>query len=261
MKKILIANWKMSVGARESVALARGVLLCLRGKKILPEVVACPPFVALADVHKVSARSSLRLGAQDLFWETSGAYTGEISARMLAELGVTHAIIGHSERREHLGETDAMINKKVKAALAAGLTPILCIGEGRDAKDAGRAEETIRYQVGAALEGVSLRARSELLIAYEPVWAISTSAGAEAETPTEAASAMDLVRKVAAEHVGGSTGIYVLYGGSVDDKNAYAFLRENAIDGLFVGGASLKLSQFSEIIQAAIDLLEGTLKE
>jgi triosephosphate isomerase len=254
--KTIIGNWKMNVGVRESVALARGTFLALRGRSLIPEVVICPPFVALSEVHKVAARSAVSIGAQNVFWEDHGAYTGEISGRMLTELGVSYVIIGHSERREHLSETDEMIKKKVLHALSNQLSVVLCVGETSQERKEGAQRERIGTQIARALSGVRLKNHERLLIAYEPVWAIGTG-----ETPevSEILSMHEHIRSVLSDVFPDidSNKVRVLYGGSVDGGNAYPFLREKTIDGLLVGGASVKVNQFKEIIDAASEVLEA----
>ncbi|TAK03864.1 triose-phosphate isomerase [Patescibacteria group bacterium] len=253
--KTVIANWKMNVGTRESVALARGVLLALRGRSCFPETVLCPPFPALSEVRKVLARSHASLGAQDLFWEDAGAFTGEVSPRMLLEHGVTHAIIGHSERRQHLGETDEMVGKKTRAALEAGLNAILCVGETAAERDAGAQEAVVERQLRAALTGARPKGQARLLVAYEPVWAIGTGRSA---SPADAAAMHAHVRSLVAKLAPAlSSRLSVLYGGSVDGKNAHSFLREKEVDGVLVGGASVKHTEFAEILSAACDVIEA----
>jgi triosephosphate isomerase len=252
--KTIVGNWKMTVGSRESAALARGVVLALRGKKVLPEVIVCPSFVSIPEVRKVVARSHVSLGAQDMFWEETGAFTGATSPRMLEEFGVSHVILGHSERRMHLGETGEMVNKKVRRALESGLVPIVCVGETKEQRASGGAEDAVAAQVHEALSGARLRAKDRLLIAYEPVWAIGSGRPA---TPKDAATMHAFVRTHAANVVGEREKIRVLYGGSVDGENAFSFLRETEVDGVLVGSASVKLNQFSGILDAAIDVLEG----
>lgn len=257
--KTLIANWKMNVGTRESVALARGVLLAMRGKKVLPELIACPPFVALSEVRKIVARTHVSLGAQDMFWEETGAFTGEISGRMLTELGVSHVILGHSERRT-LGESNENVNKKVLSALAQGMVPIVCVGEGKEDRADGRAQEVVTEQLRGSLHGLSLRHKDKLFIAYEPVWAIGTG---EAAQPQDAVEMHTHIRSLIQEMIPGIRDgqFAVLYGGSVDGQNAYGFLREQEVNGLLVGGASVKLNEFSKILSAAIDAIEGQLSK
>jgi len=254
--KTIIANWKMNVGSRESVALARGVLLALKGKKQLPEVVVCPPFVALGEVRKIVARSHAALGAQNVFWEETGAFTGETSTRMLVELGVSHVIVGHSERRRLFGETDEAVGKKIVAALSAGLVPIVCVGEDKAVRAEGKEHEFVATQLRGALKGLHLRHKERILVAYEPVWAIGTGVAA---SPADAVSMHAFIRSLVADLLPGvkASQVSILYGGSVDGANAYAFLREDEVDGLLVGGASVKLSEFGKILDAAMNVLEN----
>lgn len=253
--KTIVGNWKMNVGTRESVALARGVLLALRGRKRLPEVVVCPPFVALGEVRKVVARSHAALGAQNMSAEEHGAFTGEISARMLVELGVTHAIIGHSERRRLYGETDETVSKKLIRALSAGITPIVCVGESEAERTAGQERDVVAAQLRGALRDLHLRHKERILFAYEPVWAIGTGKPAE---PSDAVAMHAWIRSLVPELLPGikSDQFAVLYGGSIDGTNAYSFLREDEVDGLLVGGASVRLSEFTKILEAAAEVLE-----
>ncbi|OGL66791.1 triose-phosphate isomerase [Candidatus Uhrbacteria bacterium RIFCSPHIGHO2_01_FULL_63_20] len=251
--KTVIGNWKMNVGTRESVALARGVLLALRGKKAIPETVVCPPFTALAEVRKIVARTHVALGAQDLFWEDSGAYTGEISARMLAEHGVSHVIVGHSERRA-LFETDEMAGKKAAAALVAGLTPVICVGETAVERKAESQAVVVKRQLVAALSPLKAKGKDRVLVAYEPVWAIGTG---EPATPNDAVAMHAFIRGFIAESFPSLTKrAQVLYGGSVDGTNAYAFLREKEVDGVLVGGASVKMKEFGDVLSAACEVIE-----
>jgi len=246
----------MNVGVRESVALARGTLLTLRGRKTIPDLVICPPDVALSEVRKVIARSSAKLGAQNVSWEVSGSHTGETSTRMLQEFGVTHVIIGHSERRQHLGETDEMIQKKVAHVLAEQMIPILCVGETKLERDAGQAQEIIRHQLSVALQGVRLRGGDKLFVAYEPIWAIGSGEPASVGEVVEMHRFIDSVlTQLFPDAPEGQ--ISVLYGGSVTGENAYGLLRETEVDGVLVGGASVKLNQFKDIVGAAAEVLEA----
>ncbi len=254
--KTIIANWKMQVGVRESVALARGTLLTLRGRRVTPSLVLCPPFVALSEVRKVVARSSASLGAQNVFWKTSGAFTGETSVRMLEELGVTHVIIGHSERRTVLGESDEMVNRKVLQALESKMVPIVCVGEDSIQREAGQTQEVVQGQVLRALSGVRLRVSDKVFIAYEPLWAIGSG------TPASTADVVGVhafIRSVLAQTFPHSRDeqFGLLYGGSVSADNAYSFLRENEVDGVLVGSASVKINQFNGIVQAAAEVMEA----
>ncbi len=254
--KTIIGNWKMNVGTRESVALARGTLLALRGGKFLPETVVCAPAVALGEVRKVVARSHVALGAQNVFWEEQGAFTGEVSPRMLVELGVTHVLIGHSERRALFGEIDAMVNKKVIAALAAGLVPVVCIGESRANREAGQARDVVAAQLRGAFYNVHLRHKESIMVAYEPVWAIGSGTAA---TPQDTIEMHAWIRGLIPEFLPGikSSQYRILYGGSVNGENAYSYLREDEVDGLLVGGASVKLAEFTKILKAAAEVIEA----
>lgn len=259
--KTIIANWKMHLTVRESLALTRSVMLSLRGKATVPEVVLCPSFTALEAVHKATSKSRVKLGAQDVFWEEKGAFTGEISPRQLKELGVSLVIVGHSERRAPGGESDAMVNKKVIAVLAAGLTPIICVGETKTERQAGKAESVVRAQVKAALANLPLPLLKKegprtLIFAYEPVWAIGTG---DPATPADAVAMHQLIRATAEAGVAGikPKQIRVLYGGSVDGQNAYSFLREPEIDGLLVGGASLKTAEFEQILSSTLAVISN----
>ncbi len=255
MSKLIVGNWKMKIGTRESIALARGVLLALRGKRTVPEVVVCPPFVALGEVRKAVAKSRVALGAQNVFWEDDGAFTGEISPRMLTELGVTHVIVGHSERRAHLAETDEMVHAKLVAAARNKLTPILCVGETADERARGEAESKVAAQVRAAVRHVRF-GREGFAVAYEPIWAIGTG---ESATPADAVAMHAHIRRILVAELDGPTAAKapILYGGSVDGTNAFSFLREPEIGGVLVGGASVKIHQFIEILNAASDVIEG----
>ncbi|MBU0645944.1 triose-phosphate isomerase [Patescibacteria group bacterium] len=252
--KTVVGNWKMKVGTRESVALARGVIMALRGKKILPEVIICPPFVAFSEVRKVVARSRVQMGAQDVFWEEEGSFTGEISPRMMSELGVTHALIGHSERRSLLNETDEMVNKKIREAKDEGLIPILCVGENQEQRAAGKDFDIVAAQLHQGLTGIRFRPKDQLYVAYEPIWAIGTG---EAAHPADAVEMHSFIRKHLKEILKNNPSVKILYGGSVDGENVYSFLREPEVDGVLVGGASVKLAQFGQIINSAIEAMEG----
>lgn len=255
--KMIIANWKMNVGVRESVALSRGVLLALRGRKIVPELVVCPSFVALSEVRKVVAHSAVGLGAQDVFWEDVGSYTGEISPRMLLELGVSTVIIGHSERRRQLGETNEMIKRKVATSLKNGLKPIVCVGETIEERSDGRAQDVVREQLVSALADVRVCLSDKVLVAYEPVWAIGTGKSAGVQ---DAVLMHTFIREILRElHPKANASQFkILYGGSVDGEKAYGFLREDEIDGVLVSSASIKIKQFYEIVRSACEVLEGS---
>lgn len=254
--KTIIGNWKMNLGVRESVALARASLLLLRGKKTVPDFVICPSFIALPDVHKIIARSSVSLGAQNISTQDQGAMTGEISARMLDEVGVTHVIIGHSERKFILGETDELINQKIINALEHHLVPIVCVGETDEEHSRGEQKKSVTHELAAFFKNVSLKRGQKIIIAYEPIWAIGTGQTPEVQETVEMHKH---IREVCNEIFSSSTDdqISILYGGSVDGKNAYKFLREPVINGVLVGGASIKINQITQIIDAAAQVLHA----
>jgi triosephosphate isomerase len=215
------------------------------------EKLICPPFTALMAVSRIIKDTDIRLGAQNMFWEEKGAYTGEVSPLMLAEF-CQYVILGHSERRRYFGETNEQINRKVRAAIAHHLTPIICVGETLDENEAGRAAGVVSRQVREALLGLDLLAAPDpIVIAYEPVWAIGTGRAATAE------GANTLIRNVIRPTLGGVFGeslarnVRVLYGGSVDPGNAREFFRQPEIDGALVGGASLNARAFVAIAEAA----------
>ena len=239
-KPLFIANWKMNPQKpRDAQALFREVE---RGVG-RAEVVLCIPFVHLSLFQNVK---SVGLGAQDCFWEERGAYTGEISSRQLKSLGCTHVIIGHSERKRYMGETMAMVNKKVLAALRAGLRPILCIGEKKRGE-----KQRVTQQLRAALLGVKKKDAAKLVIVYEPEWAISSTKASRVATPADAAILAAVMRQILEEKFGSATarGIRILYGGSVDSRNIAGFLKESSIQGALVGAASLNAKEFVRLVK------------
>ena len=249
--KTIIGNWKMHLGIRESLAHARGVLQSVMGHEVSPEIILCPSFTALSEVRKVLVRTSVSLGAQTMGTERFGAFTGDVSVAQLDDAGCGFVIIGHSERRAMNGETDAVVNAKMKLIAQTSLVPVLCVGESKDVKSAGKAEEFVAGQIGAALRGVTMTKTSRLVIAYEPIWAIGTGTAA---TPADAVAMQKMIRGVAQKAFPGAS-IQVLYGGSVDGANAYQFLREPEVDGVLVGGASLKMHEFEAIISAGREVM------
>ncbi len=220
-------------------------------------VVACPPFSYLPSFAKASAGAGktkkIILGAQDAFWEESGPYTGEVSAQMLYNMGVRYVILGHSERRA-LGETNDVVNKKIKGSLAASLTPILCVGESeRDVSH--NYFNLVKNQVEECLAGVSKSLVSKVIIAYEPVWAISTTLGRRDASPADSLEMVIFIRKVLSDKFGPeSANVKIIYGGSVNEKDAGAFLKDGGVEGLLVGRASLDPKKFSEIISITENL-------
>ncbi len=249
MRQTLIAgNWKMNLNRAESLALARGI--AQGSGSLSAELLVCPPFVYLDCVRGVLDGSSVRLGAQNVYHQPSGAFTGEISTSMLVDVGCRYVILGHSERRHVMGETDELIKAKVNAAMAAGLTPILCVGELLEEREAGRTEEVCQRQMNAVLDGMSEEQASGLVVAYEPVWAIGTGKTA---TPDQAQSVHADLRNLLTQryNAGLSQSIRILYGGSVKPANAADLLAQPDIDGALVGGASLETSSFLAIAAAA----------
>lgn len=216
------------------------------------DLVVCPSFTVLSDVQKAIAHMSLTisLGAQNCFWQDQGAYTGEISPSNLKDLGVKYVIIGHSERRAHLKETDEMINLKLKAALAAGLAPIFCVGETAEERENGKAETSVLNQIQKGLAGLKVKDSQKILIAYEPVWAIGTGKSCE---PKDAVKMHQFIKKEAAQLLDKEE-VPMLYGGSVDEKNVLSYLEERFIDGVLVGGASVKPEIFSALLKKVATL-------
>jgi len=247
-KKIIIANWKMNPQtAEETLRLIKGVLAQRLSKNI--ELIIAPPFVYL-DLVKKNCGKEIKLAAQNISWAERGAYTGEISSLMVKNLGCDYVIIGHSERRHKMGETDEMINLKLKAAFKVGLIPVLAVGEKESNDDIIK---VLTQQVKSALEGIGVSEIGRLIIAYEPVWAISTSGTGMIDTPDHALSAALLIRKIMGNLYGSEwiADLPVLYGGSVTSENAYDFIAQSGISGALVGGASLELQDFIKIIKAA----------
>ena len=247
-KPIIAGNWKMNKTPSEAVALVRDLLPLVADAKA--EVVVCPTYVCLPAVAEALKGSNVKLGAQNLHFEKSGAFTGEISADMLKEIGVEYVIIGHSERRQYFAETDETVNKRAKAALAGGLKPIICVGESLTQREQGVTEELIRMQVKIALNGVTADELKNVVIAYEPIWAIGTGKTATADQAEEVCAA---IRKVVGELYGADAAkaLTVQYGGSMNPKNAEELLSKPDVDGGLIGGASLKADQFAVIVEAA----------
>lgn len=253
MRKPFVAgNWKMFKTVAEARLLVSELVPGMQGVEGV-EKVLCPPFTALLAVAALLEGTNIGLGAQNMHWELSGAYTGEVAPPMVAEL-CRYVILGHSERRTFFGETDESVNRKVQAAIAHGLVPIVCVGETLAENEAGRTAEVVSRQVRLALDGLNQFAEpdSGLVIAYEPVWAIGTG---RASTAAGAAQVIrDVIRGTIANIFGAdfAQAVRVLYGGSVNGKNAAEYFAESEIDGALVGGASLKPADFTAIVQAAV---------
>lgn len=246
-KKVIAGNWKMYKTPNEARAFFHDFLPLVTGHD-RDEIVVCPSFLALDAAVQATKGSQVRIGAQDLHWEREGAFTGEISALMLIEVGATHVIIGHSERRQYFGETDDTVNLKLKSALEAGLIPIVCVGEVLEEREAGLTDDVLRRQCMRAFHKVSAKKAAKLVVAYEPVWAIGTGKTA---TPQIASDAHSIIRGEAAKAFGQEFAdqLRILYGGSVKPENAKALMSEEEIDGALVGGASLDPKSFAAIVK------------
>jgi triosephosphate isomerase len=245
-RPIVAGNWKMNNSIAESLALVDAMLPRLQALGSVERVV-CPPFTSLPVISARLRETEVLVGAQNLYPEPRGAFTGEISPTMLEGL-VSYVIVGHSERRQYFAEDDALVNRKVKAGLASGLVPIVCVGESLEQNERGETEQVVTRQVRGALDGVDHL--SAIVVAYEPIWAIGTG---RAATPEGANATIGLIRRTVAE-IAGSTiaeGLQVQYGGSVTPDNFAAFIGQPEIDGALVGGASLKADQFIEIVRLA----------
>lgn len=246
-RPILAGNWKMNKTVQEAIALVHEMKAGLEAVEIIDRVL-CPPFVAVSSVSEMLKDSQIAVGAQNMYWENQGAFTGEISPLMLKDI-CEYVIIGHSERRQYFGETDETVNKKVKAALSHGLKPIVCVGENLEQNEAGQTHALISGQVRLGLEGLTASQVSGLVIAYEPIWAIGTGRAATPEIAGEVIGTS--IRKVIAELYDAATAeaVRVQYGGSVTSANIAEFMAHPDVDGGLVGGASLKPAEFVSIVE------------
>ena len=249
-KKIIAGNWKMNKSLGEAEDLAQGIKLQLAEMSEV-DVVLCPPFTALKSVSDVISSSGIKLGAQNMHWEAEGAYTGEVSTSMLRDLYCHYVILGHSERRQYFGETNATVNQKAKAALAANLLPIVCVGETLEQREADETADVVRTQVEQSLADLG-DGLGKVIVAYEPVWAIGTGLTA---TPEQAQAVHALIRKVLTEMSDENTAqsIRIQYGGSMKPANARELMSQTDIDGGLIGGAALDARSFAEIVQAGVD--------
>jgi triosephosphate isomerase (TIM) len=251
-QKLIVGNWKMNKTTADAAVLVSDIASIV-ARRTDVDVVVCPPFTALESVSRAIEGSVVKLGAQNMHPELSGAFTGEISAPMLRALFVTHVILGHSERRTWFGETDASVNQKVLTALKNQLRPILCVGETLAEREAGATLKVIQTQTERALEGVSRELAPGVIIAYEPIWAIGTGKVATADQAQEVhAFIRSLATKLFGDGIAQRTRI--LYGGSMKPANAGELLGENDIDGGLIGGASLEARSFTDLIQAAAEV-------
>lgn len=243
---LIVANWKMNKSLKDAEQYGQELLPLLAGYTGV-EVVVCPPFTSITAMSRIFSGSEIRVGAQNLFWEMKGAYTGEISPAMLVDAGCTYAILGHSERRQIMGENDAIINRKVRAALDVGLVPILCVGETLQERENNRAREVVKDQLIRDLHNITF-APQGLVIAYEPVWAIGTGVNASSD---DAQEMIGFIRSYLAKLYDRelADSVRILYGGSVKEENIAEFMGEVDVDGALVGGASLQANSFAGIVR------------
>ena len=248
-KQIIAGNWKMHTDLAEATILVEGIKAALTEGEVSRDVVVCPPFTGLSTVADLIEDTEVRLGAQNMYFEPKGAFTGEVSPLMLTDVGCHYVILGHSERREYFGETDALINQKIKAAFQYDLIPILCVGESLAQREANETQTFINSQLTAGLADLTAEQVSQMVIAYEPIWAIGTGKTATAEQAGEVCTA---IRAKVAELFDKETAevLRIQYGGSVKGSNAQEILSQLDIDGALVGGASLKADDFMAIIKA-----------
>lgn len=251
-KPFIAGNWKLHKTNTEAVKLAQSIIKSIQDiPEESAEIVIMPPFTALTPVKKALEGSPIQLGAQNLYWEDEGAFTGEISAPMLTDTGCRFVVVGHSERRQYFGETDQTVNKKIQAVFSHNLIPVVCIGETLEERENNKTFEKIETQLDEGLNGISEEQIRRVIIAYEPIWAIGTGRTA---TPEQAGEVHNFIRDKLADKYGKESGGYViiLYGGSVKPKNTYSLIREKNINGALIGGASLQAGSFAEIAQEAI---------
>ena len=247
IRKIIIAgNWKMNKTTIEAIDLVNLLKRSLYDVSEV-EIVVCPPFTSLSDINDILTDSNIKLGAQNLHWEDSGAFTGEVSGSMLKAIGVDYVIIGHSERRQYFGETDETVNRRIKAALKHQLTPIVCIGEILPEREQGKTFDVIRKQCAGAWSGLTTDEMKKMVIAYEPVWAIGTGKTA---TPQQAQEVHHFIRELLKSAYGEelANSIRIQYGGSVKPENTTDLISQTDIDGALVGGASLEAKSFAAIV-------------
>jgi triosephosphate isomerase len=244
---LIAGNWKLNKTRAEAEALALAVVEAARGVKHA-EVLLCPVFTSLETVARVVAGSNVKLGAQDVYWEESGAFTGEVSASLLKDIGCSYALVAHSERRQFFGETNETANRKVKAVLKNGLTPILCVGETLAEREANQVEKIVTEHMRGGLAGLSTEDLAKVVIAYEPVWAIGTGKTA---TPAQAQEVHALIRRLLKDLGGEQVAnvVRIQYGGSVKPDNVKELMGQADIDGALVGGASLKADSFAALLQ------------
>ena len=248
MRRIIIAgNWKMNKNIGESIDLANSIKRSLYDIEEV-EIVVCPPFTSLSDVNEITMDTNIKLGAQDCFWQTEGAFTGEVSASMLKSVGCEYCIIGHSERRQFFGETNETVNKKLKALLKENIKPIVCVGEKLEERKSGKTFDVIKDHVVNSLAGISKDEMLRTVIAYEPVWAIGTGVNA---TKEQAEEAHKYIRTLLGQIHGddAAKSVRIQYGGSVKPENIKELISQEDVDGALVGGASLKADSFVQLVK------------
>ena len=248
-KSIIAGNWKMNNTIKEAVELVNGLKRELSNVETV-DIVVCPAFTALSDVNEITMDSNIALGAQNIFWEANGAFTGEIAPNMLVDAGCKYVIIGHSERRQYFAETNEIVSKRIKAALSVGLKPIVCVGEVLAEREAGKTFDVIKDHVTGSLAGLSNDDMRSIVLAYEPVWAIGTGKTATKEQAQEVHMYIrGLLKELFNDEVAAETRIQ--YGGSVKPENIKELMSQEDLDGALVGGASLKIDSFSAIVKGA----------
>ncbi len=245
---VIAGNWKMNKNIVESVSLVKELKDFVRGIKGV-DIVVCPPFTSLWVVKKVINGTNINLGAQNMYWETKGAFTGETSPLMLKDVGCEYVVLGHSERRQYFKETSEEVARKAEAALSVNLIPIVCVGEKLEEKESGKTESIIKQEIKALFSKIDSTLIAKIIIAYEPIWAIGTGRSSSSK---DANLIIKFIRKLFSSKYGSKIAerIRILYGGSVDPKNIKEFMNESDIDGALVGGASLHALSFSQIIRA-----------
>lgn len=248
-RKVIAGNWKMNMLPNEAMAFIEGLAPLVKNSEA--EVVLCVPYTDLFYSLLTAQDTNIKIGAQNMHWEESGAYTGEVSGKMLKSIGVEYVIIGHSERRQYFNETDETVNKKIKSAFANELKPIVCVGETLEQRETGKAEEIVTNQTKIALEGLTEEQVENTIIAYEPIWAIGTGKTATAE---DANNSIKAIRNEIAKNYGQNIAdkVIIQYGGSVKASNAKELFSTSDIDGGLVGGASLKVEEFANIVNYSI---------
>ena len=248
-RKVIAGNWKMNMLPNEAIAFIEGLAPLVKNSEA--EVILCVPYTDLFYSLLTAQDTNIKIGAQNMHWEESGAYTGEVSGKMLKSIGVEYVIIGHSERRQYFNETDETVNKKIKSAFANELKPIVCVGETLEQRETGKAEEIVTNQTKIALEGLTEEQVENTIIAYEPIWAIGTGKTATAE---DANNSIKAIRNEIAKNYGQNIAdkVIIQYGGSVKASNAKELFSTSDIDGGLVGGASLKVEEFANIVNYSI---------